>query len=138
MCSQLAALDCCPSRDAEANDLTSFGDHMANTPVPNSVIIDATASDWPAQKYLEWMKKGIHVITPNKKLNSGSLDQYRKLKQFQRDAYIHFMYEVSFTELHLLGKNWSDSQTSHLSIHSLCLPLIASAAPLYRSPCHRE
>ena len=75
---------------------------MANSYVPNSVIIDATASDLPAQKYLEWMKKGVHVITPNKKLNSGPLDQYRQLKQFQRDAYIHFMYEVRPNPMSLL------------------------------------
>ena len=67
---------------------------MASHYVPNTVIVDATASEVPARKYLDWMKKGIHVITPNKKMNSGPLKQYRALKQFQRDSYIHFLYEV--------------------------------------------
>lgn len=37
---------------------------------------------------------GIHVITPNKKLNSGPLEQYSALRQFQRESYIHYLYEV--------------------------------------------
>jgi len=81
-------------RNAEPADLDKFADHLAGHYVPNSVIVDATASETPAQKYLDWMRKGIHVITPNKKLNSGPLDLYRELKKFQRDSYIHFLYEV--------------------------------------------
>lgn len=82
-------------RESQSADLEKFADHLASHYVPNSVIVDATASEVPAQKYLDWMKKGIHVITPNKKMNSGPLKQYRALKQFQRDSYIHFLYEVS-------------------------------------------
>lgn len=81
-------------RSAEPADLSAFADHLAGHYVPNSVIVDATASEAPAAQYLEWMKKGIHIITPNKKLNSGPLEQYRALKQFQRESYIHYLYEV--------------------------------------------
>lgn len=52
-------------------DLGAFADHLAQNYTPNTVIIDATASDVPPAHYLEWMQRGIHVITPNKKLNSG-------------------------------------------------------------------
>ena len=82
-------------RDSQPADLEKFADHMASHYVPNTVIVDATASEVPAREYLDWMKKGIHVITPNKKMNSGPLNQYRALKQFQRDSYIHFLYEAS-------------------------------------------
>lgn len=45
------------------------------------------------------LQAGIHVITPNKKLNSGPLEQYSALRQFQRESYIHYLYEVrSFFE----------------------------------------
>lgn len=71
--------------------------------MPNSVIVDATASEVPAQNYLEWMRKGIHVITPNKKMNSGPLQQYRALKQFQRESYIHYLYEVRLPATLLRG-----------------------------------
>ena len=95
-------------RYSQEADLDKFADHMAGHYVPNTVIVDATASELPAQKYLEWMKKGIHVITPNKKMNSGPLKQYRALKQFQRDSYIHYLYEVGQTtvKVGLLGRGF--------------------------------
>ncbi len=82
-------------RQAEAVDMARFADHLANSYIPNTVIIDATASEVPPALYLQWMQKGIHIITPNKKLGSGPLDQYLALRHFQRESYIHFFYEVS-------------------------------------------
>ena len=74
--------------------MARFADHLANSYIPNTVIIDATASEVPPALYLQWMQKGIHIITPNKKLGSGPLDQYLALRHFQRESYIHFFYEV--------------------------------------------
>jgi aspartokinase/homoserine dehydrogenase 1 len=74
--------------------MTAFAEHLKNHYVPNSVIVDSTASEVPATHYLEWMQKGLHIITPNKKLNSGPLEQYLALRQFQRESYIHYFYEV--------------------------------------------
>ena len=58
-------------RDSQETDLVAFADHLAQNYTPNTVIVDATASDGPPAQYLDWMRKGVHVITPNKKLNSG-------------------------------------------------------------------
>lgn len=44
---------------------------------------------------MEWMRQGIHIITPNKKMNSGPLARYIELKQHQRESFIHYFYEVS-------------------------------------------
>lgn len=82
------------TRQSQPANLDAFADHLTSNYVPNTVIIDATASDIPPAKYLQWMQKGIHIITPNKKLNSGPLDRYQALRQFQRGSYIHFLYEV--------------------------------------------
>ena len=72
--------------------------------MPNSVVVDATASEAPAAAYLDWMQRGLHIITPNKKLNSGPLQRYLALRQFQRESYIHFFYEVpSFPPLALVS-----------------------------------
>lgn len=38
--------------------------------------------------------QGIHVVTPNKKLNSGPLADYLAVKQLQRSGRAHYMYEV--------------------------------------------
>ena len=53
----------------------------------------STPADSPSEQYLQWMRKGIHIITPNKKMGSGPLARYQQLKQHQRDSYIHFFYE---------------------------------------------
>ena len=76
-------------------DLKRLGDHLAASYVPNCVVIDATASDGPPSLYLPWLKQGIHVITPNKKLGAGSLAQYRAVKAFSRESYTHFLYEAT-------------------------------------------
>ena len=46
---------------------------------------------------------GIHIVTPNKKLNSGPLPQYQALRQFQRGSYIHFFYEACTCILRNIG-----------------------------------
>ncbi|KXZ53017.1 hypothetical protein GPECTOR_8g385 [Gonium pectorale] len=76
-------------------DLDKFGNFLSSHYIPNRVIVDCTASDAPASKYINWMEKGIHVVTPNKKLGSGPLDQYQAVRRMQREGYIHFFYEQS-------------------------------------------
>jgi hypothetical protein len=39
------------------------------------------------------MRQGTHIITPNKKMNSGPLARYRQLKDHQRTSFIHYFYE---------------------------------------------
>jgi bifunctional aspartokinase / homoserine dehydrogenase 1 len=96
---------------AQPTDLGKFSDHLSRSFIPNSVIIDCTASEVPSEYYLDFMKKGIHIITPNKKMNSGPLKRYKELKANQRSSYIHYFYEgtvgaglpVMQTLQHLLG-----------------------------------
>lgn len=78
---------------SEPVDLRKFSKHLSDNFVPNTVIIDCTASEAPAEHYLDWMQQGVHVITPNKKLNSGSLPRYNSLKSHQRGSFTHFFYE---------------------------------------------
>ena len=64
-------------------------------PAPGSVIIDCTASDEVADHYETWMKMGIHIVTPNKKLNSGDLGRYKRVKELGREMYTHYFSEAS-------------------------------------------
>ena len=52
------------------------------------------------------MQRGLHIITPNKKLNSGPLDRYLALRQFQRESYIHYFYEVGRSHA-VIGMRWA-------------------------------
>jgi bifunctional aspartokinase / homoserine dehydrogenase 1 len=60
----------------EKTDLDRFAQHLLdNHFFPNKVVVDCTAHTEVANRYYEWLKQGIHVITPNKKANSGPLDR---------------------------------------------------------------
>ncbi|KAJ0987088.1 hypothetical protein J5N97_005444 [Dioscorea zingiberensis] len=81
---------------AEAADLEKFVKLVhENHFFPNTVLVDCTADSNIANHYYDWLRKGIHVITPNKKANSGPLDQYLKLRRLQRQSYTHYFYEAT-------------------------------------------
>lgn len=80
----------------EAADLEKFIWHLhSNNFIPNIVIVDCTADSEIAKNYYQWLRKGIHIVTPNKKANSGPLDQYLKLRDLQRRSYTHYFYEAT-------------------------------------------
>ncbi|GMH17358.1 hypothetical protein Nepgr_019199 [Nepenthes gracilis] len=80
----------------EAADLQKFVQHVhVNHFIPNTVLVDCTADSSVASHYYDWLCKGIHVITPNKKANSGPLDEYLKLRALQRQSYTHYFYEAT-------------------------------------------
>jgi aspartokinase/homoserine dehydrogenase 1 len=78
------------SADASLGVLTQ---HLRDSPLPHKVVVDCTASAYVPQFYRRWMDEGIHVVTPNKKLNSGPLAEYLAVKQLQRAGKAHYMYE---------------------------------------------
>lgn len=81
---------------AEVADLNRFTQHVhGNEFIPNTVLVDCTADSNVANHYYDWLCKGIHVITPNKKANSGPLDRYLKLRAQQRQSYTHYFYEAT-------------------------------------------
>uniref|UniRef100_A0A803NJ80 ACT domain-containing protein n=1 Tax=Cannabis sativa TaxID=3483 RepID=A0A803NJ80_CANSA len=80
----------------EVADMDKFVRHVqGNHFIPNTVLVDCTADTTIAGYYHEWLRKGIHVVTPNKKANSGPLDQYLKLRALQRQSYTHYFYEAT-------------------------------------------
>jgi len=79
----------------EAADLSKFTELVDIDYLPNRVMVDCSASDYVAGFYEDWLKRGIHVITPNKKANSGPLDYYKALRSIQRKSYTHYFYETT-------------------------------------------
>lgn len=76
-------------------DLEAFAAHVKTDAVPHAVIIDCTANEAVARHYLDWLKRGIHVITPNKKANSVDYDYYRTLRDVCRTRGVHYLYETT-------------------------------------------
>ncbi|BFG40495.1 hypothetical protein CerSpe_267690 [Prunus speciosa] len=77
-------------------DMDKFVQYVhGNQFIPNKVLVDCTADSSIASHYYDWLRKGIHVVTPNKKANSGPLDQYLKIRALQRQSYTHYFYEAT-------------------------------------------
>jgi len=79
----------------EALDLEKFVAHCQADYIPHTVIIECTASAEVAGNYRDWLARGIHVVTPNKKANSGALPAYHALKEAARAAGTHYLYEAT-------------------------------------------
>jgi aspartokinase/homoserine dehydrogenase 1 len=91
-------LDRWAERFAEAGeplDLEKFANHVQADYIPHTVIVDCTASADIGQSYAAWLNRGIHIVTPNKKANSGTLPYYRALKEAGRATGTHYLYEAT-------------------------------------------
>jgi aspartokinase/homoserine dehydrogenase 1 len=67
-----------PDRDTDLDELTA---HVHAEHLPHAVIVDCSASDAVADRYADWLRAGIHVITPNKHAGSGPIERYRSLQR---------------------------------------------------------
>lgn len=83
------------SSEAQEADLEAFVDHVQTDYHPHAVLIDCTASDAISKRYADWLERGIHVVTPNKKANTSSIDYYRRLKASSRSNRLHYLYETT-------------------------------------------
>ena len=91
-------LDRWAERLAEAGeplDLEKFANHVQADYIPHTVIVDCTASAEVGKNYVAWLTRGIHIVTPNKKANSGTLPYYRALQEAARAAGTHYLYEAT-------------------------------------------
>lgn len=80
---------------AEDLDLDAFEAHVNPDHLPHAIIIDCTASEFIASRYSDWLSRGIHVITPNKKAFSGPFENYRALQAAADKGSAHFFYETT-------------------------------------------
>jgi aspartokinase/homoserine dehydrogenase 1 len=76
-------------------DLTRFAEHVRLDYLPHTVMVDCSASEAIAAHYADWLAAGIHVITPNKKANSGALAYYHRLQSARRSGASHYLYEAT-------------------------------------------
>ncbi|HWX79641.1 MAG TPA: bifunctional aspartate kinase/homoserine dehydrogenase I [Steroidobacteraceae bacterium] len=80
---------------SEPVNLEKFINHVQADHVPHTVVIDCTASAEIADQYQSWLMRGIHIVTPNKKANSGSMPYYRSLQAAKRATGTHYLYEAT-------------------------------------------
>ncbi len=61
----------------------------------NPVIVDCTSDPNIAAMYVDFLSAGFHVITPNKKANTGTLSYYRDLRRAAMKTRRKFLYETN-------------------------------------------
>ncbi|NIV16894.1 MAG: bifunctional aspartate kinase/homoserine dehydrogenase I [Woeseiaceae bacterium] len=76
-------------------DLEAFEAHVNPDHLPHAVIIDCTAEQSIADRYAGWLRRGIHVITPNKKAFSGGFAAYQALQASADQGSSHYFYETT-------------------------------------------
>ena len=76
-------------------DLAVFERHLNPDHLPHAVIIDCTASSAISSMYADWLSRGIHVITPNKKAFSNDFAGYQALQAAADEGSAHYFYETT-------------------------------------------
>ncbi len=69
--------------------------HVGASYFPHAVLVDCTTSDELPTHYIEWIERGIHIITPNKKAGTAAYPEYQKLMATSRKYGKHFLYETT-------------------------------------------
>jgi aspartokinase/homoserine dehydrogenase 1 len=59
------------------------------------VLVDCTANEGVAARYADWLAAGIHIVTPNKKANSGDYGYYQRVQSARRSGASHYLYEAT-------------------------------------------
>ncbi|OJC00047.1 bifunctional aspartate kinase/homoserine dehydrogenase I [Yersinia ruckeri] len=61
----------------------------------NPVIVDCTSSQAVADQYADFLSDGFHVVTPNKKANTSSMNYYRQLRTAAAKSSRKFLYDTN-------------------------------------------
>jgi len=82
-------------QSTRAADIERFVEHVRLDYLPHTVLVDCTASEGVAAHYADWLAAGIHIVTPNKKANSGDYAYYQRLQGARRSGASHYLYEAT-------------------------------------------
>jgi aspartokinase/homoserine dehydrogenase 1 len=61
----------------------------------NPVLVDSTSNEALAMSYVDFLKEGFHVVTPNKKANTDSWEYYKALRKAAQTTNRRFLYETT-------------------------------------------
>ena len=81
--------------EGEHMSMKNFLDKMIALNLPNSVFVDCTSSADVTASYEDILSANISIVTPNKKANSGSMENYEKLKSTAFKRGVKFLYETN-------------------------------------------
>ncbi|MGZ3749109.1 MAG: bifunctional aspartate kinase/homoserine dehydrogenase I, partial [Pseudobdellovibrionaceae bacterium] len=76
-------------------DWKKFTEHLKPAHIPHAAVIEATASAALTPLYKEWLAQGLHIISPNKKANTDSMEEYLKIRATAKRYNRHFLYSTN-------------------------------------------
>ncbi len=79
----------------EPLEWAKFEAHVNADHLPHAVMVDCTADGAVAGRYADWFNAGIHVVTPNKKAQSGPLAAFDAMQAARKANQVHFLYETA-------------------------------------------
>jgi aspartokinase/homoserine dehydrogenase 1 len=82
-------------QDGVPMDVEAFVNHVQADHLPHAAIIDCSSSDDIAGRYGDWLGRGIHVVTPNKKAFSGSQKAFQEIHKKAGQGNSHYFYETT-------------------------------------------
>ncbi|MEM0963108.1 MAG: bifunctional aspartate kinase/homoserine dehydrogenase I [Bacteroidota bacterium] len=81
--------------DSEAADLDALDERLLAGGLERRIVVDATASEAVARRYVRWLEHGVGVVTPNKKANTLDLAYYRQLREAAGRREVSYHYETT-------------------------------------------
>jgi aspartokinase/homoserine dehydrogenase 1 len=76
-------------------DLKAVFDAIKRYKMVNPIFVDVTASDEVAASYIDILRAGVHIVTPNKKANSREQSYYDALMDLSKEHRLHYYYETT-------------------------------------------
>ena len=76
-------------------DLDALDAHLLAPGLERRIVVDATASEAVARRYVGWLEAGVGVVTPNKKANTLDMGYYRALREAAGRREVSYHYETT-------------------------------------------
>ncbi len=83
------------SRSKKKSDIKEFVAAIKELNLPNSILVDATASYVLVKEYVALLKNGISIVTPNKVANSSKTSFYKEIREAEVKGKSEFRYETN-------------------------------------------
>lgn len=68
---------------------------LSTNKLPNQIFVDCTASEDVTNQYANILTSGFHLVTANKRGNSGTMELYNKLRILSRQNRVQFLYSTN-------------------------------------------
>ncbi|URJ28595.1 bifunctional aspartate kinase/homoserine dehydrogenase I [Blochmannia endosymbiont of Camponotus sp. C-046] len=83
------------NKNCESCNLKKLIEIIKENHLLNPVVVDCTSSIDVVNCYVDFLLNGCHVITPNKQANTGSMEQYRMLRDIVIKSRKKFLYDTN-------------------------------------------